>query len=129
MKARPSSETAAPHHASDALLIATFVKLDKTALGCAFGALLGLSIFLATNFLVLKGGEKIGPTLSLLSQFFKGYAVTIGGSFVGLAYGCLTGFILGWLMAFFRNLYLTIYLAVVKLKIAMSSMEDYADGP
>ena len=127
MKYHPS-ETDVSHN-PEALLIATFVRLDKTAMGTACGALLGLSIFLATLFLVIKGGEKIGPTLGLLGQFFKGYAVTAGGSFIGLAYGFIAGFILGWLLAFLRNLFLTIYLAVVKLKIAMSTMEDYADGP
>ena len=128
MKDNISPESAAPH-TPDELLIYTFVKLDKTALGVAFGVLLGLGIFIATLFLVIKGDGSISAIFGLLSHFFIGYSVTIGGSFVGLIYGFITGFILGWLVAFLRNLFLNIYLSLIKFKIALSSIDDYVDGP
>jgi hypothetical protein len=128
MKTNVPTETPLPQN-PEALLIYTFVKLDKTALGIAFGTLLGLGIFIATLFLAIKGGDRLGQMLGLLSQFFRGYSVTTGGSFVGLVYGFIVGFILGWLTAFLRNFFLTLYLSIVKLRIAMSSMEDYVDGP
>jgi hypothetical protein len=71
------------------------VVLNAKLLGIVFGFLLGLGLFLATNFLVLKGGENVGQHLSLLSQFFPGYRVTFLGSLVGFAYAFLTGFIIG----------------------------------
>ena len=51
----------------------------------------------------MKGGEPIGPRLQLLSHYFPGYSVTAQGSFLGLAYGFLSGFVCGWTFAFLRN--------------------------
>ena len=110
------------------LLIQAFARLDKTAMGIAVGALCGLVIFLATIFLVLKGGDVIGPNLGLLGQFFIGYSVTAEGSVVGLLYGFACGFILGWSMAFLRNSLIAIYLYTIKLKAGLSSINDYMDN-
>jgi len=71
------------------------VKLNAKLLGIVFGMLLGIGMFLATNFLVLKGGENVGRHLSLLSQFFPGYSVTFLGSLVGFAYGFAVGLVVG----------------------------------
>ena len=59
------------------------LRLNATVHGIVFGLVFGLIIFLATNFLVLKGGGVVGPNMSLLNQFFLGYRVTFGGSFIG----------------------------------------------
>jgi len=61
--------------------------------------LLGLAIFVATNWLVLKGGKIVGPHLVLLSQYFIGYRVTFVGSLIGLGYGFALGFLAGYFMA------------------------------
>jgi hypothetical protein len=71
------------------------VVLNAKLLGAVFGTLLGIGLFLATNFLVLKGGENVGQHLALLSQFFPGYRVTFLGSLVGFAYAFVTGFLVG----------------------------------
>ena len=75
--------------------------LNMKALGLALGLLLGLAIFIATNWLVLKGGEPVGPHLSLLGQYFIGYRVSFLGSFIGFAYGfalgTLSGALIGWI--------------------------------
>ena len=75
--------------------------LNVKALGLALGLLFGLDIFFATNWLVLKGGEPVGPHLGLLSQYFIGYEVSFLGSFVGFAYGfalgTLSGALIGWI--------------------------------
>jgi tetrahydromethanopterin S-methyltransferase subunit G len=71
------------------------VKLNAKLLGIVFGMLLGIGMFLVTNFLVLKGGEHVGQHLSLLSQFFPGYSVSFLGSLVGFAYGFAVGLITG----------------------------------
>ncbi len=87
----------------EAVLTRVVLKLDKTALGLATGATLGGLLFLMTMLLVLKGGVHVGPRLLLLSHYFPGYAVTAQGSVVGLAYGFLSGFVVGWAFAFLRN--------------------------
>lgn len=118
-----SSET------TDQLIVQSLAKLDGLALGISIGTIFGLVIFLATNFLVLKGGEQIGQNLALLSQYFTGYTVTPAGSLIGLFYGFVSGFILGWLIAFLRNFIVAIYLHVIKAKSSMSAVNDYIDNP
>jgi len=71
--------------------------------GVVTGILLGLGLFLATNWLVLKGGRVVGPHLALLGQFFPGYLVTFAGSLIGFGYGLAIGFMLGYGMAWLYN--------------------------
>jgi len=71
--------------------------------GVAAGTILGLGIFVATNWLVLKGGPVVGPHLALLGQFFIGYHVTFLGSLIGFAYGFVVGFLLGYAGAMIYN--------------------------
>lgn len=117
------------HSDPGALLIKSFARLNKTALGTAIGVLFGVFLFAATLILVAKGGDRIGPNLGLLSQFFKGYTVTLSGSFVGLFYGFVTGFALGWTVAFLRNLLVWIYLQSIRLKARLSALEEFIDEP
>jgi hypothetical protein len=75
--------------------------LNGHILGFIFGVVGALGLFVATNWLVLKGGEVVGPHLGLLGQFFIGYSVTFIGSFIGAAYafvlGYLSGLFIGWI--------------------------------
>lgn len=114
---------------SEKIIVQSLARLDGTALGVALGVLGGLAIFAATNFLVYKGGDVIGPNLSLLAQFFPGYEVSFAGSFVGFFYGLLSGFAIGWLIAFLRNCIVSFYIYVWKLKSSMSAVNDYIDNP
>jgi hypothetical protein len=84
--------------------------LNGHILGFIFGVIGAMIIFVATNWLVLKGGEVVGPHLELLNQFFIGYSVTFTGSFIGAAYafvlGYLSGLFIGWVyntVIFFKN--------------------------
>jgi hypothetical protein len=86
------------------VVLTRVLRLNATIQGVVAGVMLGLVIFIATNWLVLKGGPVIGPHLGLLAQFFPGYRVTFPGSFVGLGYGFLTGFVGGYVLAFVYNL-------------------------
>jgi hypothetical protein len=114
---------------TERIIVQSLAKLDGTALGIALGILGGLVIFVATNFLVYKGGDIVGPNLSLLAQFFPGFEVSILGSFIGFFYGMITGFVVGWLIAFLRNITVTLYIHIVKLKSSMSAVNDYIDNP
>lgn len=114
---------------ADRLIIQSLAKLDKTALGIAMGVVFGGVIFFATNVLVWKGGETVGPNLALLSQYFIGFEVSPTGSLIGAVYGFFTGFVLGWLIAFLRNSVFTLYLHVLKLKSNLSAANDFIDNP
>jgi hypothetical protein len=113
---------------TEQLLQRAFARLDAVAFGVAVGALCGVGLCAATSILVLKGGEHVGQTLRLLSQYFPGYRVTWPGAFIGLAYGFLAGFVAGWLLAFVRNATLWIYLLTVKLKAASASFRGFFDN-
>jgi len=84
--------------------------LNAKVLGLVLGITLALVVFVATNWLVIKGGEHVGRHLQLLSQYFLGYRVSFIGSLIGAAYGftigtlcgALIGWIYNWIVAF-RN--------------------------
>ena len=71
------------------------VLLNAKLLGIVLGILLGTGLFLATNFLVLKGGKNVGAHLGLLANFFPGYRVSFLGSIVGFCYAFVVGFLGG----------------------------------
>ncbi|KPK31864.1 MAG: hypothetical protein AMK70_11615 [Nitrospira bacterium SG8_35_1] len=77
--------------------------LNAKVVGLAMGLILALGIFVATNWLIIKGGERVGPHLILLSQYFIGYKVTFLGSLIGAAYGFALGTICGALMGWIYN--------------------------
>ena len=112
-------------HVVDDMLDGAFPKLDPLALGLSLGIVIGLGLFLATQFMVLTGGDVTGRTLTLLAQFYPGYAVTAVGSLAGLGYGCLTGFSLGWGYAFLRNAITALYLVSLHRSAQQSVMRQF----
>jgi hypothetical protein len=84
-------------------LTVRILRLEAVVQGVAWGLVAGLALFLATNFLVLKGGRVVGPHLSLLRQFFIGYEVSFVGSLIGFAYAFACGFVGGYLVSLVYN--------------------------
>lgn len=70
-------------------------RLNERGWGIAVGCLLGGGLFVATNVLVLKGGENMGQHLQLLSAYFPGYSVSFLGSFIGFVYAFVLGYAIG----------------------------------
>ena len=85
------------------LVLTRVVRLNAMIQGTTMGLLVGFGIFVATNWLILRGGQPVGPHLALLGQFFIGYEVTFGGSFIGFAYGFVSGFLGGYTIAKIYN--------------------------
>jgi len=79
------------------------VRINGKVNGIIMGTFLGLAVFIGTNWLILKGGDPVGPHLALLGQFFIGYRVTFVGSLIGFAYGFLLGFALGYIIGALYN--------------------------
>jgi len=77
--------------------------LDAKVLGLASGLMCGLIIFVATNWLVVKGGRVVGPNLRLLGQYFPGYRVSFPGSLIGFAYSFIVGYLCGFMIAWIYN--------------------------
>jgi len=64
----------------------------------------GGGLFIATLWLVIRGGVRIGEHLGLLSWYFYGYSVTWNGAIVGLFWGALVGGAIGWVIGEVYNL-------------------------
>ena len=95
-----------PHDSIERLedvILTRIIRLNALVQGLVTGLLGGLAIFVATNWLILKGGPVVGPHLALLGQFFIGYRVTFLGSLIGFTYGFATGFCVGYFMASVYN--------------------------
>ncbi len=93
-----------PQKSEEELIRTAILRLDTRILGLVFGILFGVGLFLATNFLVLKGGPNVGLHLRLLGEYFPGYSVTFLGSLVGFVYAFVVGYVGGALIAAIYNL-------------------------
>ncbi len=87
----------------EAVVLTKLLRLNATINGVVLGIALGFLIFIATIWLVIKGGPVVGPNLSLIGQFFLGYSVTFIGSFIGFGYGFLSGFLIGYVVSTVYN--------------------------
>ena len=110
-----ATRTSIPAPAEAEILRQITARLDPVALGISLAVVCGAMLLLATNVLVLAGGQEAGRHLALLSQYLPGYRVTPVGSLIGAAYAAAGGFVFGWLAAYLRGVCLNIYLWMVRL--------------
>jgi hypothetical protein len=82
---------------------ASLLRLNARAWGISAGLLLGGGLFLATLFLVIRGGPNVGQHLAMLRVFFPGYSVTWLGAFIGFVYGFVLGYGLGRIIGSIYN--------------------------
>jgi hypothetical protein len=92
----------------DAAIQTVMLRLNGRAWGIAIGLLLGGGLFIATNFLVLKGGAQVGPHLALLGVYLPGYRVSFVGSLIGFVYLFVIGYGIGRLVGSVYNRMVTI---------------------
>lgn len=81
----------------------TIARIHEKGWGIAFGSLFAIGLIAATNILILRGGEVVGPHLSLLRWYFPGYSVTFAGSLIGAVYAFVLGYGLGRSVAAIYN--------------------------
>ena len=85
-------------------LIQTAVaRLRASVMAMVSGLVGGTGLFVATAWLLIRGGDPVGPHLALLSNYFPGYTVTWAGSLIGFAYGAAVGAFIGWSVAWLYN--------------------------
>jgi hypothetical protein len=101
---RPSEH----ERAVDEKLFSGVLWLNAKVFGLTLGIVCGLALFLATNWLVIKGGDRVGPHLALLSQYFIGYRVSFLGSLIGFFYGFAVGTLCGSLIGWIYNKIVTL---------------------
>lgn len=122
-----NTERATNERFSKEILLKAFSRMDELAFAVSIGAVSGLMVFLATLWLTIKGGTVVGPHLSLLSNYFVGYTVTVKGAFIAFAYSFSWGFLFGWLFAYLRNLFVAYYIYRTKRKAELLSLSDLFD--
>ena len=85
------------------LIDVVFAKIHNVSLGLSLGIVCGVLLSGVTLLLAVRSDFGLTSYFQLLSNYFPGYTVTTKGSLVGLVYGFLSGFIIGWLLAIIRN--------------------------
>jgi hypothetical protein len=85
------------------LVRAAIVRLRARVMAVVFGWVGGCALFVATAWLLVRGGENVGQHLSLLHNYFPGYSVTWPGALLGFLYGAAVGALLGWTIAAIYN--------------------------
>lgn len=118
---------AVPDTVPDELIEAVFAKLDPVALGAALGAVGAIILFLASAALIIKGGDVIGPNLSLLGHYLIGFNVTWAGAFLGAGEAGVGGFALGYLVAWLRNWLLAAYASLARRRAEARAQRDLLD--
>ena len=103
-----------------------FAPVHKRALGLAVGLTAGLLLSALTAFHVVV--EPAGaPNIGLLAQYLPGYAVTWTGVLAGAVWGCVGGFVAGWLLAFFRNLTMAIWRVLIGTRAELRETASFLD--
>ena len=85
------------------------MKLNVKAFALTTGIFWGIGLFLITWWIILLDGAS-GAT-NIISSVYRGYSISIEGSFIGLLWGFVDGLIGGaifsWLYNFILNRYKT----------------------
>jgi protoporphyrinogen oxidase len=110
------------------VLAKVFARYDAVALGSAVGLVSGVAVFLATAVLLIRGGEPLGPTLSLLGQYLLGFEVSWGGAVVGLFETGIGGFLFGLTLAWLINLLVDLVAVSVIRECQLEGLLDPLDS-
>lgn len=85
------------------LISKAIARLRAGVLAMVCGLMSGTVLLIATIWLVLRGGDQVGPHLGLLNNYLPGYSVTWSGAALGFLYGLLFGGAAGWMTAWIYN--------------------------
>lgn len=97
MTDRPAAEV------EKAMIQGQIARLRAGIMAVVFGMVCGTGLWVATAWLLIRGGLNVGQHLSLLGHFFPGYTVTWPGAFLGFFYGALSGAVVGWCIGWIYN--------------------------
>ena len=92
-----------PSESELALVRRAIARLRAGIMAIVCGMLGGTALFVATAWLVIRGGPGVGTHLGLLRYYFPGYTVTWPGALLGLLYGVVVGAVVGGLVAWAYN--------------------------
>src|SRR5271167_712209 len=120
-----SDSPAAKRNPAEIPLLRAFAPLHRTAMGVAWGVVMGGVLAVATMVPIIRGNDFL--SFGLLAQFFWGYSVSWRGVFVALLWGCGLGFVLGYGFALVRNAAVWLWLTVIRSRAEMDQYSDLLD--
>jgi hypothetical protein len=77
------------------------MKINVKALAFACSVLWGSAVFIVTWWVIILDGASGNPTW--LGNIYLGYELSVAGSFIGLGWGLVDGFIGGAVLAWLYN--------------------------
>jgi hypothetical protein len=108
------------------VVAAAFLPIHRVAFGVATSAAAAILTFLLTAIYLVRDPQP-GFRLGLLAQYFAGYTVSWPGAFIGAAWAGFSGFVLGWFLAFSRNLLVGLTLFVIRRRAEWDQTKDFLD--
>ncbi len=111
---------------AETTLAEAFLPLHKRAFGMATGLVAALLMFLVTA-IYLWHTPRPDFNLGLLAEYSTGYTPTWRGAVIGAGWGGFVGFVLGWFLAFGRNLLLAILLIIIRTRANLAQTRDFLD--
>lgn len=107
-------------------IVLAFAPLHKRALGTAVGTAAALLVAAVTAYhMTVLDGASHG--LHLLSWYFYGYEVSWSGALIGAGWAFFTGFVMGWFVAFCRNLVLAASLFLGRTREELRRTSGFLD--
>ena len=92
----------------------------------ATGAAVGFGLLVLTLVEVVRKPDGTSP-LGLLNQYFTGYEISLKGAFIGLFWGLVTGFVMGWFVAFSRNFIMAVSMFWLRRRAELHATRDFLD--
>ncbi|MCI0437025.1 MAG: hypothetical protein L0271_25805 [Gemmatimonadetes bacterium] len=117
---------APPDDPEVAALRLAFAPLHKRAFGMAVGTAFGVFLFAFTAFHLIAQPEE-GLRIELLRAYFYGYEASWKGAIIGAAWGFGVGFVMGWFIAFCRNLVIAISVFLTRTRAEMQQTREFLD--
>lgn len=119
-----ASESAQPLPAQEINL--AFAPLHKRAFGVAVGTGAAVLVVAVTLFHVLVQPDG-APRIALLRAYFYGYTVTLQGAVIGGLWAFAVGFVMGWFVAFCRNLAIAASIFITRTRAELKQTRDFLD--
>lgn len=92
---KSATETIQEQVESERLLENVLRRINARVLGLTLGGLAAAGLFIATNILLIKGGEHPGEMLVRLCFYLPGFSMSFLGSLIGAFWAFVWGFVAG----------------------------------
>ncbi len=109
------------------VILRAFAPLHRIAMGLAGAVVASGLLAIITVVLLLRGTDEAITAGSLLGQFLWGYSVSVRGIFIGLVWGLVIGFVMGYGFALLRNAAVWLWLTLIRSRAEIDQYSDFLD--